>query len=458
MLFGKLLDRFVEQTPITVMAYGTIRFALNSSLLDRLFTETATTQYERTLLFSSVVDLMSLVVCKIHRSVNAAYKVCRERLGVSLPAVYAKLSRMELGLTNALVAHTAERLHPVILHLHAELPSPVPGYRVRILDGNHLAATERRLTELRGQSPAPLPGQALVVYDPHLDLCTDLLSCEDGHAQERSLLPEALELVQAQEVWIGDRNFCTTDFLFGIAEREAYFLIRQHAQTLHWKLVGKARSCGRSETGEVFEQRLHLTDGNGHPLWCRRITVRLDKPTRDGDWEIHIVTNLPARVAAVTIARAYHRRWTIEVAFHKLATILDSEIDTLAYPKAALFGFAVGVAAYNVLSTVQSALRSVHGREHVQQNVSMYYLGEELAGVYRGLQIAIPEALWEELSSMSVAAFAKWLKEIAKDADLQRYQKQPRGPKKKQKKEKHNKHKPHVSTARLLEGRRLANK
>ena len=166
------------------------------------------------------------------------------------------------------------------------------------------------------------------------------------------------------------------------------------------------------------------------------------------------MTNLPEAVAAVTIARAYHRRWTIEVAFHKLATILDSEIDTLAYPKAALFGFAVGVAAYNVLSTVQGALRSVHGREQVQQNVSMYYLGEELAGVYRGLQIAIPEALWEELSLLRTSAFAKWLKGMAKHANLKKYQKQPRGPKKKQKKEKHDKHKPHVATARLLEGRR----
>jgi Transposase DDE domain len=349
MLFTKLLDRFIEKTPVTVMAYGAIRFALNSPLLDRLFTDTATTQYERTLLFSSVVDLMSLVVCKIHRSVNAAFKVCKENLGVSIPAVYSKLSRMELGITSALVSHTAQRLQPVIHELHAELPSPIPGYRVRILDGNHLAATERRLTELRGRSPAPLPGQALVVYEPQLDLCTHLIGCEDGHAQERSLLPDALELVQAQEVWLGDRNFCTTNFLFGIARRDAFFLIRQHGQTLHWKLLGKVRCCGRTETGEVFEQRVRLSDGNGNTLFCRRITIKLDKATRDGDWEIHVLTNLPATVTALTIARAYHRRWTIEVAFYKLATILESEIDTLAYPKAALFGFAVGVAAYNRL-------------------------------------------------------------------------------------------------------------
>ncbi|MGH7751425.1 MAG: IS4/IS5 family transposase, partial [Gemmatimonadales bacterium] len=154
------------------------------------------------------------------------------------------------------------------------------------------------------------------------------------------------------------------------------------------------------------------------------------------------------------VAAAYRQRWTIEGAFFKLATILESEIDTLAYPKAALFGFGVGVAAYNVLSTVQAALRSVHGQEKVQQEVSMYYLGEEVAGVYRGLEIAAPEEVWEELSALAPGAFAQWLKGIAKQADLERYRKQPRGPKKKTKKPKPDKHKPHVSTAKLLQGRR----
>ena len=31
----------------------------------------------------------------------------------------------------------------------AALPPLLPGYRVRILDGNHLAATEHRIKELR---------------------------------------------------------------------------------------------------------------------------------------------------------------------------------------------------------------------------------------------------------------------------------------------------------------------
>jgi hypothetical protein len=41
--------------------------------------------------------------------------------------------------------------------------------------------------------------------------------------------------------------------------------------------------------------------------------VALDRPTRDGDTEIHILTDLPAKVArAKAIAELYRKRWTIE--------------------------------------------------------------------------------------------------------------------------------------------------
>src|SRR6266436_5400844 len=207
MFFSSLLERFVKQAPIAVLAHSTIVYALNATSLDNLFREHATAQYEQKLTFSSLVDLLSLVVCQIYRSVNSAYTKSKEKLGASLTAVYGKLSRMELPILTALVADTAQRLTAIVTELAAGLPSPIPAYRVKIVDGNHLAATEHRLQELRGQAAAPLPGQALVVYDPQLDLMTQIIPCEDGHAQERSLLAQVLLLVGKGEVWIEDRNF-----------------------------------------------------------------------------------------------------------------------------------------------------------------------------------------------------------------------------------------------------------
>ena len=40
----------------------------------------------------------------------------------------------------------------------------------------------------------------------------------------------------------------------------------------------------------------------------------LDTPTRDGDREIHILTDLPAEaVDAITVAELYRKRWTLEM-------------------------------------------------------------------------------------------------------------------------------------------------
>src|SRR3954451_17419312 len=264
------------------MVRATLENALNTQALDQLFEDTAQRQYSRTLLPSSVVDLMSTVVCRIRPSINAAYLKHAPALGVTRKAVYDKLDRLEPGIAAALVRHTATALEPVITAMGGELPGWLPSYRIKIVDGNLLAGTEHRLKELRTTGAGALPGHALVVLDPQVMLVTDVIPCEDGHAQERSLLDEALRTIRAGEVWIADRNFCTTGFLFGIARRGGYFVIRQHKATLHIELIGERRSCGRAETGTVFEQEVCLSDGDGEAMRGRRITVELDKPTRDG--------------------------------------------------------------------------------------------------------------------------------------------------------------------------------
>ena len=111
-------------------------------------------------------------------------------------------------------------------------------------------------------------------------------------------------------VIVADRNFCTSKFFFGLAAREAYFVIRQHASTLTWKLRGRRRRVGRVATGMVYEQGMAL-HFQGETLSVRRVTLVLDRPTESGDTEIHIVTNLSAEQAtARQVAQAYGTRWT----------------------------------------------------------------------------------------------------------------------------------------------------
>ena len=242
MTLSKLLDRFVEQTPVTVMARATIEHALPAEELDALFDKHAERQYTRELLFSSLVDLMGVVVSKIQPSMHAAYQAVKATLPVTITALYDKLNLLEPGVTSALVSHTAQRLTPVIRRMHGELPALLPGLQVKIIDGSHLAATQRRLEVLRGSIAGPLPGHSLVVLDPELMMATHMIPCEDGHAQERSLTEQILGLVNANDLWIADRNFCTTRLLGGIAERHGFYLIRHHAN-LTILDAGTLRKC-----------------------------------------------------------------------------------------------------------------------------------------------------------------------------------------------------------------------
>jgi IS4 transposase len=450
MVLNGIFERFVQASPVAVMVRGLLENVLAPASVDALFEQHAENQYTRELLFSQIVDLMGQVVCGIYPSANAAYQKQRERFSVSRTAVYDKLNGVEPQVSAALSRQTAASMSEVIRELGGALPDLLPGYRVKILDGNCLAKTEHRLEELRTVAAGPLPGKSLVVLDPALMLAIDVFPCEDGHTQERALLDQVLPTVAANDVWIEDRNFCTLGFVFGIAERDAYFVVRQH-QNLPWEAVSELQYAGTSDDVEVWEQQVRLDHPEtGETLIVRRLELRLPKPTRDGDTVIHVLTNLPARVASASaVANLYRKRWKIETLFQELESTLESEQTRLGYPKANLFAFCVSLVAYNVLAVVQAALRAVHGREAAAE-ISIYYLTDEIKGVYRGMMIAIPADQWEPFRNLTAAQLAVALKELTHKARLSAYQRHRRGPKKPRPERIHSKDKPHVSTARLL--------
>ncbi len=328
---------------------------------------------------------------------GAYYQAHPDEIPVTRQAVYDKLKRLEPQVPAALVHYSAEELLPCVKAMGSQAPPLLPRYRVRVLDGNHLAGTEHRIFELRRFRAAVLPGQALVFYDPRFDLMTDVIPCEDAYAQERSLLDQALNCISARDCILADRNFCTTGFLFGIRRRGAFFVIRQHASTLSWELRGKRRLAGQDGRGrDIYEQAIRLTDPEtGETFTARRITIALDKPTKDGETELHILTNLPRKAAgAVRVADLYSDRWTIETGFQHLTDDLRCEIDTLGYPKAALFGFCTACVAYNAVSVVKAAIRAAQGKKYVEEELSMYYLTLEVSQMTAGMMIAIPAENW----------------------------------------------------------------
>jgi IS4 transposase len=323
---------------------------------------------------------------------------------------------------------------------------------VRILDGNHLPASEKRLAPLRGFRGAALPGQSLVVYDPDSGLVTDLVAEEDAHASERAAVGPLLDSARPGELWIADRHFCTRMVLQGWQVAGAGFIVREHGR--HPRLAGQGewQGRGRIETGSVGEQEIEV---EGQQASWRRIDLALDAPTEDGETTIRLWSNLPEEIGAGRIAELYRTRWRIEGMFGRLESVLQSELTGLGHPRAALLGFAVAVLAYNVLALLARCVERAHQRAHEPPpEVSTYHLALHVRAGYEGLLIAVPPEHWTSWHAADPAHLAERLLQLARRIDPRQVAPSKRKPKPKPKTPKGyvdgKTARAHVATARVL--------
>lgn len=444
MALDTVLQRFIEQRPISVMLKIVLENAFSAEAFDRIFAATAERQYTKDLAFSSLADLVSQVALGPKASIHAAFLQERENLPVTLGAVYAKLRGVETPVMQQLVVQTSATLAAVGDHLTAVRVQPVSGYRLKVIDGCAQAGTDHRLAVVRDTNAAALPGWTLVGYDYASDLIRYVVPCGDAHANERRFMDRMLDWVEAKDLILADRNFCTGEFLGAVADRGAAFLIRRHG-AMEVTPTGEWQSRGRCKTGVVWEAKVVLSSG----LACRAIRIVRDKPLADGGTEVMLLTNLSWRTKAQSLATLYLQRWTVEEAFRQLTQYLSCEVKTLGYPGASLFAFTMAVLAYNALGCVRAALASVRGRKRVADEVSNYYLATEMQGCMEGLLVAVPESVWEYYAKLSPAKLATVLKEIVGHVDWRRYKKSPRQPKKPPNRKK-VKRGSHVSTGKLL--------
>ena len=93
---------------------------------------------------------------------------------------------------------------------------------------------------------------------------------------------------------------------------------------------------------------------------------------------------------------------------------LNGAIAALGYPRAALFTLCVALVAYNVMSAIKGALRSVHGAEAIDAGVSGSDLAEEVAATSRGMRIAIPADEWVVFHELSPSAMGQVLRDLAR--------------------------------------------
>lgn len=436
-------------SPLSVLVRGALERWLAPPILAELAAGAGGDNYQRKVTLEALTAVMLDAVVGMQPSVHAAAIARRDEWQGSVQALYGKLARVEPRFSAALVRRTAEGVAAVL----ARPPrSKRPAYALKILDGTMPDGSEHRLGVLRQLRAAGLPAKAVVVYDAATGVCERAALAEDAYEGEQPLVETLLDEARPGEIYIGDRNFCTARLIGCVMDREASFIFRESAQRTLYEVELPARRRGRGPTGLVTEAQVRLVCRERNCAWpLRRIHVTLDEPTRDGERELRLLTNLPATYKARDVAAAYRRRWEVERHFHFVKHELHGQIRSLGEPRAAIFALAAALAAGNVLAWIKSLL---HGRrggdEAASPALSGYYLTLEISRGFAAVEALTSERDWQAVAELSDRDFRAWGKRLTTAVDRSRYVTHPRGPKQRPPPKLSGKQRHHYATYRLL--------
>lgn len=449
-IFAPLLEVLeTRYLPATMTAVIT-EHAFGAEALDTLFEKTAERQYTRKILFSTMVQVMLLIVTGKHQSVHQAFKRTTLAIGASIKALYDKLARVEPGVSEALVKHIGARCSSLIDAMSgARLPSPLGEIDLGILDGNHIASTEHRLLPTRGTKAGVLPATTVVMLDPQQMIVREIIGELDAYASEIAQSERLWNALKPGQCVLADRLYCTRKLIEGWMDRGVYVLLRESP---HFVFDGaeERKLISESTEGQVYEQRVWWGAENKR-RFVRRVEIVLNQPTVDGDRSIFLICTVPNHIAAPTLASTYRTRWTIEKMFAQLEKCFASEMPSLPRPSAALFVFSVGCCAWNVLSTLKASLRAAHPTVDVEDTVSVYQVTCAISQDWSAVELAAIILHLSQWKSASSADVARELLRLATRFSFKTYAKAKRGPKKPPKPKTDYRGYPHLSTQRLLD-------
>ena len=453
-----ILKQFAAKAPVALMFRSLFERIFSEEALDQIFREHAQQQVESRVLFSHLVDVLVPVISGSSKSVNSAFQ--SRDFKYSRQALYDKLKGVETSVAVGMLTTVCGELLQIHNSCKIHQADPIKGFHTYVIDGKTYNATEYRLAECRTDARAPLPGRAVTIFDTRNELFVDIECETNAHCSERKIVKPLLEKLEQGALYLADRNFADSNTITGFINAHSYFIVRQNKGCLSWKEAAgsRPRSRGKDKNGsKLTEDEIEIKLIDGSSMVVRRIKVQLNKPTRKGDTELTLLSNLPSRVSAKAIGDTYRQRWTIEVAFGHLAKALNSEIKTLCYPKAASLCFSIALVLFNLMSTMKILLKK-HGQYSDRYEIvdlSYYYLTDEILRWHAALQW-LEEDMHVDLTcfaKLPLNTFINQLKFIASNAKLQKYRKHIRGEKKKPPKRKFDGTR-HVATQKILDARR----
>jgi hypothetical protein len=324
--------------------------------------------YEKVLSFGVLVQLIADALLEHQGSGRKSFLRAQERgeLETSVQAVYQKLGRVPLGLSEAWLAESTERVRPVYPAPAAlVLPPCVQALRVIVVDGKAIKRVAKRLKPLQGRQGGVLGGKALVALELSSGLVVALATDPDGETNDAKLVPALLPQVRrhvaGERVWVADRQFCDLTQTAAFATAQDHFVVRYHPKTHFCPARTHPAQYGHDPQGRAWVEDWGWLgcERAKHRRFVRRITLY-----RPGEETLILITDLldAAQYPASELLALYLARWGIERVFQQITEVFHLQALIGTTPQGPIFQLAFCLLLYNLLQMVRAYVATAQTR------------------------------------------------------------------------------------------------
>jgi hypothetical protein len=358
----------LSRLPLAEAVLSLWRWVADPLFLLSVFTRHRGLGDEKEISFGVLVQLIADALLEHQGSGRKSFERGREEglLTASVQAVYQKLSRVPLGLSEAWLAESMARLRPVYPEA-ARLPGApaLQDLEVIIVDGKAIKRVAKRLKPLRGRKGGVLGGKALVALELRSGVVVAMATHADGETNEAKLVPALLPQVRAQVVgsrlWVADRQFCDLTQPAAFAMGDDHFLVRYHPKTPFCPGATRPAQRGQDAQGRIWEQDWGWlgSEQAKQRRFVRRLTLY-----RPGEETLILLTDLldATLFPAPELLDLYLARWSIERVFQQITEVFHLQTLIGTTPQGTVFQFAFCVLLYNMVQVVRAYVATAQAR------------------------------------------------------------------------------------------------
>ncbi|WP_175968665.1 type II toxin-antitoxin system Phd/YefM family antitoxin [Burkholderia sp. BCC0322] len=427
-----IVERFVEQSPMTIMARLVLQCALHDDWIDMVVDadEEPDDESIRETLFALAVDAIAAIAAQAHTPASpmphGVPGHASSASGAAVAALHDGMSRWRAGWGRALVRDSVDLLLPVAAARADERGRTLGGMRLRVLDGAGAGCAPGRAgcdcgracdDPARDAAPGLTSARVMPVYDPELAMIVDLLPVERGRSHERAFVGALLETVRPGELWMIDGRFDIDAIVSGWPRRGGAFVLRDDGGAAACRPLGGWRDAGRLDGGDVREQAVGMAGDGEAAGTLRRIEWRGHGLDGAPGATVTVLTNLPVEpFDACQVMQLARRRWHDALPF-SLDSVLGGALFGSVPARASLLASGIAALAYNAFSVMTRVVGDALGLDERDAERVPSQIADGVTATYAGMMIALPPDWWRRYDQLPAATLGQIVRMLAVHVD-----------------------------------------